>query len=696
MLDSLFGPKCPRCGERNGQNAETCQKCGISLQLDRPVILRDNRWEAAPDELAVFFYTRDLKGLFSRSVNVPAGMHAWVLQDSRCVAVREGEHTVANLFDQLNNLFSANHGEVLIARRNGMAVRFVFDDIPCGDLLALTVECSLVFKIDESNGLAAFHQTFMGRPGVITARHLEELLRNSVRQVLLETLAPHGIEALQTRPGLRAELEHALRSLEPRLRGHGLLLDGVEAISVRHDAYDAQKQLRGQLWIEYEQEKAQQEHKQRLADLYTAEQMERYKAAEAALRQRIKEGELAADESMFAEVLRHKELDRLRLIKDAETRERAIELGAGEEIADLEHQFAGKANQRADDKVHWEHLRNLARVEYETELKLQELQRDEKLALERQRFEATLERQRIESRIAQAQREEDAAAKARQLAAQADALLRVTLRENEITEAEHALKADAVAIRRESARLAAEREERQAAADEANANMAALMALDLASQQNAIQVAKEKQALEEEKADKALERESRRRQEERADKREEREHEISKLQVLGSLPNPALVLQADTPEKVEALVKMSLVTELSSGRISAEQIQAVARALAPQQGAEQRVEGAPLFAAASSQEQAGSGNGAISRDFVDSLLDRFERLNSEAQSNMKEVSIAHATGANGGRQPTSQNAQGAQAQMSAGFASAARVCPSCKAMNASSARYCEACQTSLA
>lgn len=67
------GVKCPRCEHRNGDTSDYCSHCGLSLGAPRNApVLRDNRWIPDNDELAVFFGVRQLSGIFSKTLHVPA------------------------------------------------------------------------------------------------------------------------------------------------------------------------------------------------------------------------------------------------------------------------------------------------------------------------------------------------------------------------------------------------------------------------------------------------------------------------------------------------------------------------------------------------------------------------------------------------------------------------------------------------
>ena len=55
-------------------------------------VLRDNRWIPAADELAVYFGVRQLSGIFTKTLRVPATTRAYILQGDVATEVPQGEY----------------------------------------------------------------------------------------------------------------------------------------------------------------------------------------------------------------------------------------------------------------------------------------------------------------------------------------------------------------------------------------------------------------------------------------------------------------------------------------------------------------------------------------------------------------------------------------------------------------------------
>ena len=103
----IGGAACPRCGRRGEQGgaadarsaAGYCAGCGLLQGAPRhPPVLLENRWAPGPDELAVFFGVRELSGIFSKTLRVPATARAYILQGEQATEVPQGEYEIEGFF----------------------------------------------------------------------------------------------------------------------------------------------------------------------------------------------------------------------------------------------------------------------------------------------------------------------------------------------------------------------------------------------------------------------------------------------------------------------------------------------------------------------------------------------------------------------------------------------------------------------
>ncbi|MHB1184215.1 MAG: SUMF1/EgtB/PvdO family nonheme iron enzyme [Desulfobulbia bacterium] len=585
MFENIWGPKCQRCGVKNDKQADFCEKCGISLAFNRPAILNDNRWEAASDELAVFFMSRDLKGLFSKPLRVPVGMRAWILQDNKAEDLLEGEYAVESLFDRLNTFFVGKHAEIIITRKSALPVQFVFDDILSADLLPVTVETTLSVLVGDT---AAFRNHFMLSPGAVSTAQLQELLKDSVRQIIVESLGTKRLEEMAGVGSLRQELDRKLLSgLQHRFKGVGLAFDQADTLSVRHDRFDEKRRLKGSYWLEYDETRMQVEHLIAMNELYSQDELAKIKAEEEEMRWRYRNAELKQNEADLAHVIRLRELDLYEKIVEAETRGKAIDLNAREQVEFLEQQYNDRRRNREknllkdawredDSRGEWLHTQEIAKIRHQAELRVAEVEKNEIESLARQRIENILEKLRIEGRIEQAKLIEDETARNQRLAIEAELLFKNRLREHAVLDARNKVAIDEITLSGEIFQLTEARvqawedkllEEKIAEVDrriggaetaQRHDGMKCLIQLKEEYELSRLRIKleelkvtlhedRERQSIMDAAADKALEREREKQKEERLARQEERSHEIQYWQMFGTLSPEAMIALANKP-----------------------------------------------------------------------------------------------------------------------------------------------------
>lgn len=584
MTEKQFVSKCPRCGERNGLESEFCMHCGISLAFNRPAILKDNRWEAAADELAVFFMSRDLKGLFSKPLRVPPGMRAWILQDNRVEDLQEGEYAIETPLDRINTFFNGKHAEIIISRMDAMPVKFVFNDILSAELLPVTVETTLYVLVGDP---AAFRNHFMLRPGALSSAQLHEMLTDSVRQIVAEILGAKRLEEMAALTGLRQDLDRALmRGLQHRFKGFGLAFDQADTLFIRHDRLDESRSLVGSYWIEYDKARLDAEHQKSMNELYTQEEQEGIKAKEEKLRRRYRDAELSQEEAELVRVIRLRELENYEKMTEAETRQKAINLKAREQVEWMEQQYGIRRRQREqgvlkeawreeDGRSEWLHLQNIAKIRYEAEKRAAEVEKNESEAIARQGIANILEKIRIEGKIEHSRMIEDEEDRKKRLAVEMELLLKDNLLEQALREARHQVAVDEIKFAAEISQRVetriqaledklleeklAEIEVRVSGAKTASqqTDMVELIKINEANEFSRIRVAlsrkRQEQEVEDERADKALDRELLMQQKQREAERVKRADDIQHAQLLGTLP-PEAVIALCNPENLKGLV----------------------------------------------------------------------------------------------------------------------------------------------
>jgi hypothetical protein len=456
QMFGVKGASCPRCERKNGGDARYCAGCGLILGAPRNApLLRENRWVAGPDELAVFFGVRELSGLFVKTLRVPATARAYILQGEKATEVPQGEYEIEGFFTRLNHLLRDQHAEILVTRTGALPVEFAFDDVRTCEQLAVSGRFTVSVKIEN---VPAFARHFMTMPGTVTSAELRELLADPVRQLASEFIGARSIREMAGKGELRDQLDERLQGgLRLLLAQYGLAATSVDTLELRHDKYDANRARVGSLWLAADEKHVQIEHARHLDELYPAEEWQRMRRAEGDLRLRQRRAELRQDEAIAraelslqgadrAHGVRSRQIELYGRILEAQSRKQALERGAGEVLAELEHEMAKKGALRADEVAQWQHLRNLAQLNMRAELEAARLESEQAHRLARQRFSQQLLQQQIRNKIEQAMQIEDAARQHAELVRLRESELDAARRMRELDEAAH------VARRRESER----------------------------------------------------------------------------------------------------------------------------------------------------------------------------------------------------------------------------------------------------
>jgi hypothetical protein len=421
----IGGAKCPRCAHKNAGDAGYCERCGMMLGAPRhEAVLVDNRWMAGPDELAVFFGVRELSGIFNKTLRVPAAARAYILQGDKATEVPQGEYEIEGFFTRLNNLLRDQHAEILVTRMAPLAVEFDFRGLLTAEQLEVDARFTISIKIEQ---VPAFAQHFMTVPGTITAVHLRELLDPSVRQIAAEFISSRSLREMARNPDLRPELDERLHSaLKQRLAQFGLAAIQVDTLELRHDKFDAQRGKVGSLWLAAAQRDVELEHTRQLDQLYNDEEWQAIWRQEQASRTDYRRAELKQDADVGQaglalqraermQALRARQIELYGRILESRNKKEALERGAGEVLAELEHEMAKKGAAREDESIEWGHLRALAQLRMRTEMEAAQQDAAQARQLASQQFIQRLVQQQVRYKIDQALEIEDETRKRNEL-----------------------------------------------------------------------------------------------------------------------------------------------------------------------------------------------------------------------------------------------------------------------------------------
>jgi hypothetical protein len=259
---------------------------------------------------------------------------------------------------------------------------------------------------------------------VIKDVQMRELLEPPVRQLAQEFMAARSLREMAGRRELRPELDQHLQGgLALMLSQYGLAVARVDTIALRHDKFDTNRasvgKLVGTLWLAADERRVRIEHAKHLDELYGEEEWQRIRREERDSRLRHRRAELRQDESLEraglslanaerAQAIRAREIELYGRIVESRTRKQAIERGAVDTVAALEHELAEKRGARQDEAAQWQQLRELAAIRMRTELEVAQQDAAQSRAVAQQRFAHQLLQQQIRNKVEQAMGIEDA------------------------------------------------------------------------------------------------------------------------------------------------------------------------------------------------------------------------------------------------------------------------------------------------
>ena len=622
MLTNFFGTTCVRagCGHRNPKGADYCEKCGISLGFSRPAVLDGNRWSPAADEAAVYFKTNNLKGLFTKTLFVPAGMRAYVVQADQSEELGEGEHTTETLFARLNSFFQSPMGEVMIVRTDALPLTFSFKDLPSAELLDISAEVQLNVRIAQ---VAAFRRRFSLQDGAITTQTLADILAPQVRQVLAETLGPFGIKELAADTALRSKVQEALKDqLGVRLQDLGLQLMEVASLSLHHDQINAQKELTARLWLLRQEAQARAAHDKELGEMYDQQQWADIEKRTAELRRRARHAELSGQEADIAQTLRLRDLLQYKNILEAETKEQALRMGAADMVADLEAQYQARSTERArkadlsqltqeDAAVAWRHQQALAKIQQDTALEALKVQAQQTRLIDAELFANSLQKLQLTAELERVALIGDATEQKALRDFNIELQFKNALRADQLAQAAHQAQLDAAEF---ETQLKRKRDNRLSDWDDAVladrikaleliakekadlsklSGLEKLLAMELEIDREELRLELERKradlALEIERAmatrlidDQRLDAAHKRSLDDKAQAREDQrianQHAIDNMSFVGSLDEAALISLAKDPAQIAELAKLAILKV--HARMTPEQLKAMPGALA--------------------------------------------------------------------------------------------------------------------
>lgn len=401
---------CPRCdAAHSSAHGNYCAVCGLSTGAAHP-LLRNNRWLPQEDEMAVCFGMQHLSGIFRKALQVPPGSRAFIMQNHQVTEVPPGEYELEGFFSRLNHLLRDGTAEILITREAPFTLSFELSGIASAEFLLLDVACSLSVQIESC---LHFAQYFMRSPGTITTHQVQQLLQPLLRQVLVEFLGAQALPEMADNPHLREQLNERVHgALKLRLAHFGLGIVQVETLSLQHKKWNENREKQGVLALILDARRVEQNHRQQLGLLYSAQQWAsielqaeqqrvQLRRAQLARGQREERANLVLEEREQLQAMRAREIELYGRIIESHNRKQAMERGAQAALQSMEQAFQEQAQQRSHEALGWQQVRELAQIKMRTELELAQLDEKETLLQAQQALDNQVQNWQWQQQLAQ-------------------------------------------------------------------------------------------------------------------------------------------------------------------------------------------------------------------------------------------------------------------------------------------------------
>lgn len=466
---------CPRCGCHLSKSSSAasatdhqhrtteeryCTECGLDLDTEQDALLPGKL-------LALGFHVSKLANFLRLHGQDAAAYRIQIFQYGQVFKLGLGHDDPSREAQPLGFDSTAPAG-VLISRSKPFTCPLHFGELHTAEFLALEVKLDLQLSIAKGN---QFARRFMTGQCRLTESDLQSLLTGSARQACLELISAHSLRELQDHSALQIHLQDEIsKALNSQLEQLGLQLHQVTVTELSHHKLSQAREDLGEklasLYLIIDEKRAQVEHRKTLDALYSESEWQQIKRDEERVRlryrheemrqqlgqdlswlylrgehenakKRLSRAKLRQDEAERLHAIQLRELELYARIAEASTRKQAIERGAAETVANLEHQLRAKKEQQQNENDEWLHIRTLARIKMRSESELAQMHSKEAAQLLQQKIEHQLQQQRLTQEIELNQRKAQGLQQEEQAAWLHDQQRKQQLREQALEEEAH-------------------------------------------------------------------------------------------------------------------------------------------------------------------------------------------------------------------------------------------------------------------
>lgn len=328
--------KCHCCGKWVGAEANYCWNCKTALHPESRAAISDGVWQREPGIFARRLQVAEMRRLLEKGLQIEIGTVALLLEGGVIKDVLEpGRHTLETMGRKLMGLFLTKAPQtVVLVDAGDVVLPLRFTGLRTHEELPVDGYTEVCFRFAPGRG-EAFLTNVLKDQNHLSYESLADWMRQEIRGAMTDITQAATMEDLVKDPQRRLRIEDSLRTaLAVVLQRAGVELVRVASVEFTGAEYEELRATAGQIEVK----RREIEFQQRLRELTSGEEMERFKT-EQDLAEYV--GQLAQEKSISTE-LRDHELAQLKQVHRHELDKAEVAYRMAAEIEQAAHQIKVK------------------------------------------------------------------------------------------------------------------------------------------------------------------------------------------------------------------------------------------------------------------------------------------------------------------------------------------------------------------
>ncbi len=271
---------CGRCGAAVSTSSKYCWSCGGDLEDMKKVPLFGSRWVRDAGSFAVRVDEWDVKGVFTKSLDIEHGTTGMVFQRGQyCGCVDAGRYDMNGFLKKLNHFNQTTPTAVVLVDTGDVELHLEAVKLYSQEHLEVDAMFKAIVRLRDPEKL--FTNAFKGR-NHLTVEYLAGSLTDELRAALQAYVGARPVDELYNNAGLRNDVERQTQlELEPILERIGLEMVQLRFVDFFCPTYDPIREKEAQQYIDTREADVQIERlklTQRMRKELTADKMDQIKS----------------------------------------------------------------------------------------------------------------------------------------------------------------------------------------------------------------------------------------------------------------------------------------------------------------------------------------------------------------------------------------------------------------------------------